>query len=137
MPYRAILLSLMIGCSIAMADGFQPSVWQQMQEGQTSTVAAKIKTIEVLDHGVSISFAKKDGRREVTETAKLCDDFSTSGHDNAYFDSEERRAAFFRERMELIREAYKTGETVELAYRGPWNACLQSVRLSKSGKKRS
>ena len=34
----------------------------------------------------------------------------------------------------ILREAYKSGENVELTYDGPWTPCLRSVRIVKAEK---
>ena len=121
----AAILTLIVSLH-AQADVFPASVWEQMQEGTTSHVEAKITGLEILANRVKIEFTTTSDKK--TNSALLCDDFGRKG-DNQYSDSEERRAAFFFERVQSVRDAFKSGATVEIAYSGPWNPCLQSVNL--------
>ncbi len=121
----AAILTLIVSLH-AKADVSPASVWEQMQEGTTSRVEAKITGLEILANRVKIEFTVTGDKK--ADSALLCDDFGRKG-DNQYFDSEERRAALFRERVQSVRDALNSGATVEIAYSGPWKPCLQSVNL--------
>jgi hypothetical protein len=128
------LVVLMLAALLAPLVGADTSVWEQMQEGHTSQVRAKIKSLEINSGSVRVGFVTKVNGKDspALEYTRMCDDFATEGIPNGYIDSESRRAALASQRMELLRDAFKSGETVELAYKGPWNPCLQSVRLVKN-----
>jgi hypothetical protein len=118
-------LPLMV-LAFILSGAAQASVWDQMQNGETSRVTGKVESLEISGGGVKV------GLKQMSREMRFCDDFSTEDRDNGYFDSESRRAALAVERLEILRDAYKSGETVELTMKGPWNPCLQSVRLVKT-----
>lgn len=122
----SLILTMLLGLT-AWADS-QPGVWDQMQTGSSVAVKGKIKSLNVRANSVEIVLSQ--GSENLTRTFKLCTEISSSTADNDFFRSEEQRAAFFHQRMESLREAYRTGQVVELGSRGPWNPCLDSVRIS-------
>lgn len=111
--------------TMGSADNFGPGVFEQLQHGTLSPTVGKITSLEVGDKGIAIGVTTKTGRKATTTTtARFCDDSSGS-------EAESFRSAQTVARLELLREAYKSGEIVELAFAGPWNSCIHSIRLSK------
>lgn len=112
----------------ANADYMNPSVWQQMQFSPNKAVKAVIKSMEVDRDSVRIEVAAVGS----SETAKitLCSDESQTPFATQR-QTEPVRAVYTQERMNIVREALKTGEPVELGFSGPWSPCLNSIRISK------
>lgn len=118
------LFALVLFAAHAFADA-DPSVWEQMQTGSVTTIEGIVKGLDIRGTSVLVKIADGDDGQVSTHTLKLC----TADSDN--FRSEEERAVFFHQRVQSLREAYKSGESVQLSYRGPWQPCLVSVAIGK------
>lgn len=120
-----VVLLAMLLPAMACADNFGPGVFEQLQQGTLSPTLGKITSLEVGDKGIAIGVTTKTGRKTTTTTTtRFCDDFSGS-------EAESFRSAQTVARLELLREAFRSGENVELAFAGPWSPCLRSIRLIK------
>lgn len=113
----------------ANASYSNPSVWEQMQFNPHRVVKAQVKAIQVDGESVKIEIASP-GSKEITSVI-LCtnenqEPFRTNGRP-----TEPVRAVYQAERISLLREAFKSGEAVELGFSGPWSPCLNTVRMSK------
>lgn len=115
--------NLIFAASIATAEGFGPSVWDQMQHESANASTGKITSLEIGDQGIEIGVTSNGDQA----TTKFCDDSAGS-------EGESYRSAQAVARLEILREAFKSGEKVELTYDGPWKPCLRSVRIVRAEK---
>ena len=122
----AFFLVILVGAQ-AWAEA-QPGIWDQLQTGSRTAIRGKIKSLNVRANSVEIVLTV--GARASTPSLKLCTEIASASADNDFFRSEEQRAAFFHQRMESLREAYRSGQIVELGTRGPWNPCVDSVQIT-------
>lgn len=91
---------------------FGPGVWEQLQTRGSTVINSQVIALEISDEVVVVEFS--GGR------AKLC------SLDSSLSD----------QRVAALREAYKSGDIVELSFQGPWNTCLKTIsqrrNISKS-----
>lgn len=110
----------------------QASVWDQMQTSGLERVTGKVTALEFQGTGtlnLSLQVAGEGGTK-ITKSFQSSTDTMNGACNNAYH-SDEERVAFFTQRVELLREAFKNEDVVELSFSGPWNPCLNSVRVVK------
>ena len=129
-----LILQLSLTC-FSHAD-VQAGVWDQLQQSGGSRTQAQIVGLEVLGNSVNVTVQKVEGKSSARETLKLCTEIASAA-DNDFFRSEEQRAAFFNQRMTSLREAYQSGELVQLSSKGPWSPCIQNVALLRTQKRKS
>ncbi len=90
---------------------FGPGVWEQLEARGNTIVSSRISALEVSDQMVVVEF---DGGR-----AKLC------SQDSSLND----------QRVAMLREAFRSGDVVELSFQGPWNTCLKTISQRRTNSK--
>lgn len=90
---------------------FGPGVWEQLQERGNTVIVSKISALEISDQMVVVEF---EGGR-----TKLC------SQDSSLND----------QRVAMLREAFQTGQLVELSFQGPWNTCLKTISQRRTNSK--
>lgn len=106
----ALAVILMSISGTALAD-FGPGVWEQLEKRGNTFVSTKITALEISDEMVIVEF---EGGR-----AKLCS----------------RDSSLNDQRVATLRDAYKSGEIVELGFQGPWNTCLKTISQRRTNSK--
>ncbi len=114
------------------ASGHAPSVWEQMQNGDTGSVRAQIEAVELSGAQVRVGYSTTGALDNGTQFTTLCEDLvgSSSGLATGV-ESDARRAAFLQERVALLKEALRSKEDVRLSLSGPWGNCLQTIRIGQ------
>jgi len=100
----------------------QASVWDQMQTNGLQRVTGKVTAIEFQGTGtlnLSLQVAGEGGAK-VTRSFQASTGTMNGACNNSYH-SDEERVAFFTQRVELLREAFKNDDVIELSFSGPWN----------------
>ena len=110
---KIVLAMLIMSISGTAAAEFGPGVWQQMQERGNTIIRTQITGLEISDQLVVVEFS--GGR------TKLC------SYDPAITLNDQRIAT--------LRDAYKSGELVELGFQGPWNTCLKTISQRRTNSK--
>jgi len=96
-----------------------PSAFTQMQEGKTHPIEGKIADVELRAPAVYLTVKRKnDLGVAVRETFKLCTE------DADRWSTESERAMQINQRVQAMRDAKKSQESVRLLYRGPWSPCV-------------
>lgn len=121
MTLRVWAFLLLVGLIILVTQGAEaqvsePLVWTQMQEKPNQTLRGVVKGLELNGDRVIVELASSDGLKKL----QLCSDPAQIPFDRPRAD-----------KIELLRDAYKSGEAVELGLTGPWSPCLNTVRVSK------
>lgn len=108
---KIVLVMLVMSISGTVSAEFGPGVWEQLQTRGNTVIVSPITALEVSDQLVVVEF---NGGR-----AKLC------AQDSSLND----------QRVAMLREAYKSGESVELGFQGPWNTCLKTISQRRTNSK--
>jgi exosome complex RNA-binding protein Csl4 len=119
-----LLIGILLALSVTSRADFGPGVWDQLQNRGDIIVLAKITKLEISPSQVSVGYreivkGKKD--KAGLKTATLCREQSTLSYANVEH----------HQRIESLRDAYRSGEIVKLSMTGPWSPCLSSITLSK------
>lgn len=108
---KIALALLVMSISGTVSASFGPGVWEQLETRGHTIVQSKILALEISDQMVVVEF---DGGR-----TKLC------ATDSSLTD----------QRVAMLREAFQTGATVDLAFQGPWNTCLKTISQRRTNSK--
>ena len=124
--FLTLLAWFWLSTSLTAHSEYGPGVWEQMQNGSTQAIRARIESVDVSGDQAVVEYSDHSGRRT---KSPLCIETQPlpSGR------SEELKAMFQNQRLEQLREARRSREVVELSFQGPWQSCLTSVRLPVKG----
>ncbi|MGE4131572.1 MAG: hypothetical protein AB7F86_08020 [Bdellovibrionales bacterium] len=126
--YRLLGVAILSIYFTAHAD-FGPSIWQQLQTQGDRVVTAKIEALDVHTQLVRVAFAET-GENHARGRLELCqDEGSAPAHREAFV------TALHQQRLEILREALRTGEEVQLSIKGPWSPCLSSIAALRNPSK--
>lgn len=122
MAKRILFLSFVIAIS-AFAHG-APSVWKQMEMGQTTSSRGIVKSVEFLGSEVWFKVETKNAFGDPTETkVPLCD----LNNDKSP-GSDEIRAALLKSKIEMLQESRRDRKPIEFGTRGVWDSCVSFLR---------
>ncbi len=122
MAKRILFLTFVIAIS-ALAHG-APSVWKQMELGQTTSSRGTVKSVDFLGSEVWFKIETKNAFGDpMVANVTLCD---LSGDVSP--GSDEVRAALLKSKIELLQESRRDRKPIEYGTRGVWNSCVSFLR---------
>lgn len=124
MLIRSLTL-LTLALSVTAHADFAPGVWNQLQDGGTQTITARIESLDISTKAVRVGYREMvdDGTKG---QMNLCMD-SIADHSQA----EGWLSSVNNQRIESLRQALNSRELVDLSFKGPWSPCLSSIALKK------
>ena len=114
-----MLINLFYLLSVASAETASPSVWEQMRLNGVNRVEVTIESVEVTGSEVIVTYKEKD----MVLKTQLCREVKNEPYYGATFQNQ---------RVEMLRSALNHHDKVELTLSGPFNPCLQSVKVNKA-----
>jgi hypothetical protein len=126
MAKRILFLAFVVAIS-AFAHG-APSVWKQMETGQTTISRGIVKSVDLRGSEVWFKIETKDvfGDPTVGYVA-LCDLNSDKSPS-----SDEVRAALLKSKIDLLQESRRDRKPIEYGTRGIWDSCVSFLRTLES-----
>ena len=122
MAKRIVFLTFVIAIS-AFAHG-APSVWRQMELGQTKSSRGIVKSVDFLGSEVWFKVETKDAFGDPTvANVALCDligDISPG--------SDEVRAALLKSKIDMLHESRRDRKPIEFGTGSVWNSCVSFLR---------
>lgn len=111
----SLLFGVQLTISVTARADVQPGVWSQLQHNGTR-VKGKITGFDVPPgRAASVSYRAVGMDRPGSQTAELCRPKDST---------DVTTAVEYNQQLQLVRDARKSGEIVELSINGPWNPCL-------------
>lgn len=102
-----------------------PGVWQQMENGITSSNRGVVKSVDIVGGEIYFKTESKDafGDKVVRED-RLCTwvDGIEPG------ETDEMQAARYKAKLDIVQEARKSGKPIEFGTRGVWKSCVSFLR---------
>lgn len=120
-----LFLALALTLSVTGRAQNGPGVWDQLQHQGERTFDARIEKLEISTRSIVVGYREMvddGGKFEII----LCSE-SVADHSQ----HEGWLSAVNNQRIETLRQAFKSRETVRISVRGPWSPCLSSISMVK------